>query len=174
MVLEPIRRNGVRARKATWYFVLGSAGMRDAAIGSVAFFGIRRISEVLALRREDVRSGEDSVAIWVARQKNDPDGVAQWCWVPRHIGELGPSCGSMGLRLGFPVPNCSHAQPLFAATNSNEPPHVISGDSWRKAVTGHFQDSSVSTHSFRRGGAAWYIHVVGVEEAVVQAQGGWA
>ena len=39
------------------------AGMRNAVIGSVAFFGIRRISEVLALRREDLHSGEGSVAI---------------------------------------------------------------------------------------------------------------
>ena len=69
-------------------------------------------------------------------------------------------------------PSANHSLPLFVSTTASEP-KAISSDSWRKAVGAHFRESTVSTHSWRRGGAAWYIHEAEVPEEIVQALGGW-
>ena len=68
---------------------------------------------MVSLRRQDVTVEEDAVAVWVAKQKNNPNGRVRWCWVPRHIDEPGPSIvsGGISIRLGFHV---SLSQPLFA------------------------------------------------------------
>ena len=67
------------------------AGLRDATMAMVAFFGVRRVSEVLQLWRKEVVVEESCVSVWVRRQKNDTEGVGSWYWVPRDVGLPGPT-----------------------------------------------------------------------------------
>ena len=66
-------------------------GTRDAAIAATAFYGVRRISEVLGLSRSAVTFEEDHATAFVARQKNDQLGRGIRCWVPR-MPQLGHRC----------------------------------------------------------------------------------
>jgi hypothetical protein len=150
-----------------------AAGLRDAAIAAICFYGIRRISETLALPVEGVTFEADAVKIFITKQKNDP-GRGVTCWVPR-LPRLGPLCPHkilddwMHLRAAA-VGNSSG--PLFVVTgrSSCKP---VSYDLFRKVVNGYFVETDVGSHSFRKGGARWYTHARGVNPDLVQAQGGW-
>ena len=94
--------------------------------------------------------------------------------MPRELGECGPDPASvmeswLSVR-DTSFPHECHESPLFVVTGSA--PHglkQVSPDSWRKVVNKHFNESAVGTHSFRRGGAAWYVHEVGVDEQTKQS-----
>ena len=102
------------------------------------------------------------------------------CWIPRDIGELGPSPAlvvEQWLQQWDTIFSGAnpHTSALFTVTGTNIAlPQAVSADSWRKALASSFRDRHVGTHSLQRGGAAWYIHVAHVDESVVQAQGGWS
>ena len=153
-----------------------SAGRRDAALAVTLFFGVRRIHEGVSFNRANVRDEHDAIALWVAKQKNDPTGRGQWCWVPNM--PMWP-CNPAGLVRSWMCEwdstfTADAPNPAFFSVTGKAMPKTMSTDSWRKVVSAHFSDAAVSTHSFRRGGALWLRHTACVEEDVVQAQGGWA
>jgi hypothetical protein len=153
-----------------------SAGLRDAAQAAVCFFGIRRSSEALALCRNNVSAEEDALRVWIARQKNDPNGRGMVCWIPR-VPDLGDVCPfallSRWLELWDRCFGDIPESPLFCVTG-RPGARAVSYDSWRKSLAAFFGDRSVGTHSLRKGGAQWFRNELGVREDVVQAQGGWA
>jgi len=153
------------------------AGLRDAAAAGVAFYGIRRSSEVWQLARLDVNlDAERSISLLIRRQKNDPCGRGMACWLPvlAHLRDLCP-CALLRkwCRQRDAVWTPAAGEPLFCVTGSHTA-RQVSYDSWRKAVRSHILGNDVGTHSFRKGGAHWWKCICGLSDEVVQAQGGWA
>ena len=154
------------------------AGMRDAAISAVCFYGIRRSSEALSLEVGDLSVIGDSLKLQVRCQKNDPEGRGMACWLPK-IASLGDLC-PYHLVTTWLV--CRHTHwpqsqtgPLFCVSSSLEL-KAVSYDSWRKSLLAYFTNDvkSIGTHSLRKGGATWLKYHALMSDEGVQAQGGWA
>ena len=154
------------------------AGIRDAAIAAVCFYGIRRSAEALALQIGDMSVAGDSFKLIIRRQKNDPDGRGMTCWLPR-IPSLDDLCPFQLLTTWlicrqqyWPQHEVGH----FFCVSSAKEIKAVSYDSWRKALQTHLagEDRSVGTHSLRKGGASWLKFHMMMPDAAVQAQGGWA
>ena len=56
--------------------------LRDRALLLVGFAGAFRRSELVALRNEDVRPGEEGLVVTVPRSKTDPEGAGQTVGIP--------------------------------------------------------------------------------------------
>ena len=151
------------------------AGLRDAALAGVAFFGIRRISEVLMLARSDFQKSGDCYSVWIRQQKNDPCGRGMHCWIPS-LPHLQACCPVALLDSWFQLWDATWGSSdahVFCVTNQKEA-KPISADSWRKVISNHFKtDSAVGTHSLRKGGASWFKHETSLADDIVQSQGGW-
>ena len=157
------------------------AGIRDAAMGVFCFFGVRRASEGILLLRSEISVHNSHLEAFIRRQKNDPAGRGQRCWIPRGAPL------AVGLNPAQIIerwiawwderfPEQPTDAPLFCVTRGDVP-KALSYDSWRKAgKSGLSEAADVSTHSFRRGGAMFYLHSSSspASEEAVQAQGGWA
>jgi hypothetical protein len=150
-----------------------AAGLRDAAMAAICFYGVRRISEALALPVEEVTFEADAVQVHIAKQKNDP-GRGVTCWIPR-LARLGPLCPHKLLSDWVALRSSTlggDVGPLFVVTGRSTC-KPVSYDLFRKSVNGYFTETDVGSHSFRKGGARWYTHARGVNPDLVQAQGGW-
>ena len=154
------------------------AGTRDAAIAAVCFYGIRRSAEALALQVGDLSVAGDSFKLVITRQKNDPDGRGMTCWIPR-IESLGNLCPFQLLTAWMVCrqqywPH-SESGNFFCVSSAKEC-RPVSYDSWRKSLHSHLAqgDSSIGTHSLRKGGASWLKYHMMMPDNAVQAQGGWA
>ena len=154
------------------------AGVRDAAIAAVSFYGIRRSAETLGLNVSDVAMVGDSFRLQVRYQKNDPEGRGMACWLPK-IASLGDLCPNHLVNTWLVCrahqwPE-SATGPLFCVAIAVAP-KAVSYDSWRKALHSHFSDQSkkIGTHSLRKGGATWLKFHALMPDDAVQAQGGWA
>lgn len=153
-----------------------AAGIRDAAMAAFTFFGIRRVSEAVALQRSEFKSRPDSVGGYIKRQKNDPEGRGQWCWLPRGASQDFRHCPAALLEAWVHVWDERFGNidgPLFSVV-AGASPKAVSTDSWRKIVKANIPGADVSSHSCRKGGATYWTHVVRLQPDVVQAQGGWA
>ena len=154
-------------------------GLRDASLVAVGFYGVRRISEILALQIEDLTFNTGDVNILVKRQKNDPYGRGHSCTIPK-IPELGVLCPYRLLKewtKEWPRKwgGLKEAPPVFYNIQDEEsPPGGISADYIRKLLQDSFQREGVGTHSLRKGGCCWMRFDLGLDEETIQAQGGWA
>ena len=152
-------------------------GIRDAAIVSICFYGARRISETLALSREDVKIDDDFIEVFIARQKNDKYDRGHRCWVPRIPGLLDLCPWTLVKawidRWDRKWKSAPKDSPLFFVQNKKEP-KPVSYDYVRKSLTGLFGSRDTGTHSLRKGGAAWLRFTLHLDEEVIQSQGGWA
>ena len=152
------------------------AAVRDVAIAAVSFFGVRRCSETLALRRRDISVHENFVTIFVARQKNDPFGQGMVCHIPKMVDT--PNLCPCHVLQAWLVQRDSRwgsdpDAPVFCTTHLAEP-RPMNCDSFRRNLSQFFQTAAVGTHSLRKGGAHWYKAVCCLPEELVQAQGGWS
>ena len=149
------------------------AGIRDGACVVFCFFGLRRVSEAIALRESDVQVESDSITFFIHRQKNDPCGLGQRCWVPNvDIEGFNPAQLVLDwIRCRSSMVGASGTS--FFCNTSRSPGAPITADLWRKNVCAHFKDNATTTHSFCKGGTQWYMHVANVPHDVVHAQGGW-
>ena len=153
------------------------AGDRDAAIAATCFFGVRRISEALLLRRSDVLLDESKASLTIRRQKNDPDGVGIRCQIPG-LPEWKSECPRLVLSRWVAIWDSTWSSkdrdlPLFFRLGK-QAPEACSYDSFRRILQSHIKLPRVGTHSLRKGGAWWYKHVAKAPEEAIQAQGGWA
>ena len=143
-------------------------------MGALTFFGIRRVSEAVALQRSDVKIVSGVVGCYIRRQKNDPEGRGQRCWLPRGVnGDLHHSPASL-LEAWVEVWDARFGiidGPLFAVT-TGATPKAVSADGWRKTLKANITGADVSSHSCRKGGATYWVHVASLPADVVQAQGG--
>ena len=119
------------------------AGLRDAAMAMVAFFGVRRVSEVLQFWRSEVVVTEACISLWIRRQKNDTAGVGQWCWIPRYEGIdniVSTAVISEWVKWWDTTYPGQHdnAEPLFCVTTgqalATRSPKSVSADSGRKTL----------------------------------------
>lgn len=153
-----------------------AAGTRNAASAAVCFFGIRRCSEMRALLCSDVRVGPAGVELHIRRQKNDPFGKGMNCFIPA-IPQLGVCCPVRLLRdwqaLRQSTWGGDPAACFFCVTGAF-PAKATGDDTLRRALSAVCRDSTVGSHSLRKGGAHWWKTQGGVPEEVIQAQGGWS
>ena len=116
------------------------------------FFGVRRCSEALALRRQDVDIQESKAVVFVAKQKNDPFGHGMICHVPG-IPSLQQSDPLAILRrwrdLRDSIWGPHPSQPFFCVSSSREA-RPVSADSFRRSLRNVFSDTSVGSHSMRK------------------------
>ena len=151
------------------------AGLRDAAMIALAFFGIRRFAELQALLLADVVVEESAVQIRIRKQKNDPFGEGLLIWVPE-LPPLGPFCPAKLLRAWRQQRAEVHGQAggvFFCVTGAVEP-RPVSADTFRRMLSRHLKDAQVGSHSLRKGGAQWWKHSASLPEELVQGQGGWS
>ncbi|CAK0813891.1 unnamed protein product, partial [Prorocentrum cordatum] len=67
------------------------AFMSDKA-ASICFFGLRRVSEAINLRVQDVHFKASCACCFIRKQKSDPCGKGQWCFIPfKVIAGLSPA-----------------------------------------------------------------------------------
>ena len=155
------------------------AGIRDAALGCFSFFGVRRITEGIALLGKHFFDDGNFINCFIAKQKNDPCGKGQTCFFPSGALTLFSHCPTTLLRNWASKRETMLAGrdatvlPFFCTTGATAG-NEMSSDSWRKCVKNIFPEIGVSTHSFRKGGAQFWLHSAGIQEDIVQAQGGWA
>ena len=173
---RPVSLDELRCYQTARVKVGSLAAVRDVAIAAMSFFGIRRCSETLALRRRDITLHDNFVVVFVARQKNDPFGQGMVCHIPR-IESHPAVCPCHLLRVWLAQRDARWGSnpdaPLFCATHLTEP-RAVSCDSFRRSFAQFFQTAAVGTHSLRKGGAHWYKTVCHLPEELVQAQGGWS
>ena len=77
--------------QSVWAGTGSRAGERDAVVAAVAFYGGRRMAEVPALHRKDVKPKGDFAEVNEKKQKNDPYRRGMRCWIPQ-FPRLGPLC----------------------------------------------------------------------------------
>ena len=58
------------------------AELRGAVVDSICIYGVRRVSEALALQRSSICFGVDYATVWVERQRNGVYGRGVRCWTP--------------------------------------------------------------------------------------------
>ena len=152
------------------------AGERDAAVAAICFFGVRRISEALALRRRDVSTSDDAATVHISRQKNDPNGKGMKAFIPGipRWGRLCPKAlVSSWLHRWHAVAGSRGAElPLFFLLGKDDLA-PLTYDVFRRSLK-TLGDKGLGTHSLRKGGASWHKHVAKAPEKATQAQGGWA
>jgi len=166
-----------RLRKRT------TAGLRDAAWACFAFYGIRRISECINVKMEDITLHENSLACFIGKQKNDQVGKGMTCYISpqenvkhdpvkiicRYVHHLKENYSALGL---------SKSSPLFINTKGKKAGQKCTDYVFRKALHEVFFDNSnptkciFSPHSLRKGGTSWYIKN-GILPKHIQEQGGW-
>ena len=152
-----------------------AAAVRNTAMVAVAFFGLRRSAEVIAMKIKDVVEDDaNGINLVVRCQKNDQRGLGQICFIP-HILAMQANSPAMVLREWMVLRSTLIASedvdlPLFITTTGKKG-SPVSYDSFRKHVQDAF-GSSLATHSLRKGGAVYYARAGVVEDATRQ-QGGW-
>lgn len=152
------------------------AGLRDAAMAAFLFFGIKRCNEAVMIRRQDFTFEENHVTCFIRHQKNDPYGSGRYCHIPNLAdARFNPTelLQRWAAHWDDTFSSDDASGPFFAVTTKDRPHHV-SYDSWRKTTCAFFGDSSISTHSFRKGGTQWFLHQARADPSIVQLQGGWA
>jgi hypothetical protein len=155
--------------------MLTAAGLRDAAPAGVCVFGIRMISEGLDFDIGSISFDSECASCRILKQKNDPLGKGQTCWIPRLtiFGDLCPVALLERWVATWRVRwTTLTAGSLFSVTSSSDP-RPISYESWRKVLAAALPGSSWGSHSLRKGGALWYRDV-GLPEDIIQSQGGWS
>ena len=173
---EPVSFNSVvsilRAAESSQSVVC----VRNSAMIALAFFGVRRGAEVVAMQMRDLGAfTDDGVSFKVRCQKNDPRGLGQVCFVP-HIKVLGDASPARLMRRWVTLrstcqSDSSELAPLFVTTTGANKGGPVSTDSLRKAVAALI-GKPWSTHSLRKGGATFYARQ-GADPNATQQQGGW-
>lgn len=155
------------------------AGVRDANMANVCFFGIRRSKETLSFLRSELTFQDSWAVLYVSKQKNDPCGKGMQCIIPR-ILTLGAACPCAVLEDWARrwdakwIPLGYTDGPLFFTTGKKTP-LPVSYDVCRKAwKTGTGDQGPLGTHSLRKGGAKWYRQSGTCTDDAIQIQGGWA
>ena len=166
------------------------ASIRTAACVSIAFFGIRRASEVVQLACSDVTNQPDgSISLTIRRQKNDQVGIGQLSTIPpfrtrpdacpvKTIGYwitirdlLRVACDREGRLAPYADldPNKSATKdPLFVNLRGPRWGFALSTESLNSAMRSHFN----RLVSPRKGGTQFYLQHA-APRAAVQSQGGW-
>ena len=182
---SPLPKHTLVALLRHWCSLLTLAALRNAFIAVVQFYGMRRISEVLALCRNSLSPGPggQGFVLSIARQKNDPFG--------RGMDVALPECTS-----DPPVPVGSIIRSFLAAT-SFLPPHLplvrptvpggrvwgvgtFSRNAWNQilyqtlALLAPADSASLrlSSHSLRKGGATAAVQA-GLPHDVLVDTAGW-
>jgi hypothetical protein len=131
-----------------------AAGLRDAAMAAICFYGVRRISEALALPVENVSFETDAVKVHIAKQKNDP-GRGVTCWIPR-LPRLGPLCPHKLLHDWAALRSSTlggDVGPLFVVTGRSTC-KPVSYDLFRKCVNAYFQSPTLVRTASAKGAPA--------------------
>ena len=150
------------------------ASRRDTAVAVCAFWGVKRISEVLSLRREDLTLTEDGWELFIRKQKNSDKPVT--CLIPFASHSSVAHCPASILSRWVAVFDsrsdkvaCDY---LFFGTRGSRSSKPISAHAFRYTLYGFFKSSEVSTHSLRKGGAQAWLQL-GAGRDCVQSIGGW-
>ena len=156
--------------------------LRLAASVAIAFFGIRRLSEVLALRMCDVSVHPSGLGLLVtiSSQKNDRLGVGMTAVIPKVAlwKEACPVAIILKWKAarvkcleqdGVPPEDFVNTRLVVNLAN-NSYGTVMSTSSAINAVRAFFE--AESTPSARKGGTQYYV-AAGADQAFTQTQGGW-
>ena len=167
------------------------ACLRTAACVAIAFFCIRRTSEVTQLRTDDLAGpGSDGVfTITIRRQKNDQEGLGQVATLPP-MSAWGKACPTRILRYWLTVRDllrstCDREGRMAAGANMDplrtaprNPLFTnIRGPRWGLALRTDALNAALRTYfqrlvSPRKGGTQFYL-ANAAPRAAVQSQGGW-
>ena len=152
-----------------------AAGVRDAAMIALAFFGIRRFAELQALLVSDVDDQDGAIQFRIRKQKNDPFGEGLVVWVPE-LPALGHLCPAKLLRawLRLRAETRPQAEGFFFCVTGVAELRPVSADTFRRMLARHLNDAQVGSHSLRKGGAQWWKNTASLPEELVQGQGGWS
>jgi site-specific recombinase XerD len=143
---------------------------RDRALLLVGFAGALRRSELVALRHEDIRFGEEGLVITISKSKTDPDGAGQTIGIPygshpescpvRALsswldqsritsGHLFPAIGRWGREVTA-KPICDHQLAKIIkslAARADLDPEVFSGHSLRSGLATSAAEGGASERS---------------------------
>ena len=148
------------------------AGLRDCAAMVVAFFGVRRVAEVVALNVGHVTWSDQGAHVLIERQKNSD--VPMTCFIP--FMPKADFCPASLLKQWQNTVRSEYSlkddDPLFIVTRKPNSGSRLTSAALRQAWSVAFGDTAVSTHSCRKGGAQWWLQQ-GLGKGGVQKQGGW-
>jgi integrase len=157
---EPITKQQFTDMVLHWLNKQSTAGMRNAFVAVMQFYGMRRISEVLALTRDQIEDlGEGKgVVIRVTRSKNDRFGRGMEVPIPDKSKEGIP----LGQIIRVFLHHTRDLQGVLLRASSGKhgwSPEPLSRDTWNTAVKDAFKvlypglpTKNFSSHSFRKGG----------------------
>ena len=152
--------------QSVWAGTGSRTGERDAVVAAVAFYGGRRMAEVPALHRKDVKPKGDFVEVHEKKQKNDPYRRGMRCWIPQ-FPRLGPLCPFGLLRAWL----CQWDETWNQC--------VTEGSLFFVAASGMLRYCAEESPGGMRGppdgkeGAAWLKFTGSVDKAVIQMKRGW-
>ena len=152
------------------------AGLRDATMALIAFFGVRRMGEVINTARSEVTFCDDCAVVFIRKQKNDAVGKGMKCYIPT-LSDLGNVCPVQTLRAWCNLWDKTWSPffndgPLFFVLRKAAPEHTTYC-AFRQSLQKFFQSPKVGSHSLRKGGATWYRYTAKAPKELVQRQGGW-
>jgi hypothetical protein len=159
-----------------------AAGLRDAALAAVCFFGVLRISEALALTQAQVSWENGGATLHISKSKTDQEGVGRDVFIPR-IASLGTNCPHRTFRAWWqkagllPADVRNNTRFCFVVTKGPRAGQRLADaalraelDKW--AFSQNHNVAAFSTHSLRNGGAVFW-RAQEVPSAFIQRQGGW-
>ena len=137
------------------------------AFSALAFYGVKRVSEVANLQLEDVIEVPGGLRVVIKEQKQ---GGKTTCFIPT-------SCpGYTDIKSWISL-DCDSKSPkdfVFTKSRGKARGSKFTAADFRDAVDKVFKnETNVSTHSFRKGGAQ-HLQNMGASKGDVKKQGGWA
>lgn len=131
---------------------------------SFGYLGFLRLSELLNLKRSDVRVEANGITLNIAKSKTDQRGRGHVCYIERSR----KSYDAYGLWYLYQVYHDLNDDPVFSFSQN------AARDRIRLALTraGVTDVKKYSTHSLRRGGAAAAARA-GIQDNVIQRHGRW-
>lgn len=154
----PISKEHFRALVDYWVMKQSLSGLRDAFVACIQFYAMRRVSEALALQRDQIRDlgAGSGVVLVINRQKNDPYG--------RGMEVPLPDVTTDGFPVGMLIRRYCEIAPVSPFIPVTSGRHgwgarPYTPDAWNRSIRTAISalrlpidSTTVSSHSFRKGG----------------------
>jgi integrase len=151
----------VRRIISRWLGTGTRTGIKNAFIAAAQFWGVKRASEILSLRRSQIRrDGSGGYSLYFHTQKNDPFGRGQRVPLPAKAHDGFDVAEIVRRFLDFTQP-LGESAPLARSTVRDQwTPRPLTRDAWNRALrlalhedgfSGH-ELHMLSSHSLRKGG----------------------
>lgn len=174
----PIAKEHFRVLVEHWINKRTLCGLRDAFIASIQFYAMRRVSEALNLRRDQIRDqgSDNGIVLVINRQKNDPYGRGMEVPLPEITDD--------GFPLGVLIRRyCEVAPPegpFIPVTRGRlgwgEKP--LTPDAWNRAIRTAITSCGlpvatpdISSHSFRKGGCTRALQINMPQDCIMDIAG---